>query len=308
MSRTGRVLRKSATKIMTRVAYLHLNGSLANLVSEHFCRRAAQAISIVDVVSSQICQFSSSSQSQMSSRADYLSKYLQSDKRKKKSKKIPSATSNVVIRADPRVEKVESEEEAEIIHDEESELAPVKVQIATKSQSKGFKRIDNGSEVVQAEREKVEEPGKIEPEAQQTTVYRDASGRIVDIDNRRKQFEQEKEAERDKRTFTELRTAEDEIERQQKEKYVPKQSQFEDPLLVFEDKQDEPENSTNAYSSYVYNKGVNPSNRFGIRAGYFWDGIDRSNGFEELVLRKQTEQKFQKMDTAINESYDLDYE
>ncbi|KAK6455434.1 Pre-mRNA-splicing factor of RES complex-domain-containing protein [Scheffersomyces xylosifermentans] len=255
----------------------------------------------------------------MSSRADYLAKYLSSgmkeDKKKKKKKKHREPKpSNVVIATDPTIQLDKNEHEDEI-EDEETELAPVKVELAgAKKEFKGFKRIDNGNEFV---RETISEvPSGTndlasedqESKQAQQTVYRDATGRIIDIESRRDEFKKTKDEAQSKRSFTEIRTTEEEQERQQKQKYKPQQSNFEDPASVFQDDlNDDNTNSSTGFDKYTYTKGVNPPNRFEIRAGCFWDGIDRSNGFEELILRKQTEQKYNKMDTA-NEGYDLDYE
>mgnify|MGYP001024566052 CR=1 FL=1 len=237
----------------------------------------------------------------MSSRAEYLAKYMSGSsepkKKKKKSKKTEDESATLITVDVPVISTPEPSHEAAL--EDLSEMAPVKVELKSKP-NKGFKRIDNGTVVRK-------EPLTIVPEAekqQPETIYRDSSGRVIDITERKQQFDEKKQADKDKKTFVEVRLDEVEQQKQANATFKPRESTFEDPLALF----DEPSTETNVESKYVYTKGTNPENRYHIKAGYFWDGIDRSNGFEILKLRQLNQEKFTKIDNSINESYDIEYD
>lgn len=149
------------------------------------------------------------------------------------------------------------------------------------------------------------------------TVYRDATGRRIDISMRRQEARreldekarkerEEKEAQKgdvqrlererrkeqlDEARFMPLsRTADDaELNREQKEV-----ERWNDPAAQFLTKKKEGKSAT---GKPLY-KGAAPPNRYGIRPGYRWDGVDRSNGWEA--------ERFKAMNRRIRNT-ELDY-
>lgn len=222
------------------------------------------------------------------SRADYLAKYLGSSKKKK------SKASRVVV-----VQKPLLSDHSEPVQEEDPESVP----IVTTKEFKGFRRIDDGQAPKQADEPKLDEPKPEEPKPEepvnQKTVYRDSSGRIVDINERRQQLQDQKP------TTHEVKLLEEEIERQSrppaKRTYV-----YDDPMPIFSNSTENALSNSADDSRYHYTGGMMPVNRFHIKAGSFWDGIDRSNGFETLVLRLQNNTGFEKLERRINESYEVD--
>lgn len=64
-----------------------------------------------------------------------------------------------------------------------------------------------------------------------------------------------------------------------------------DPMLeYFRQKEREKQGPQANKVAPVY-KGYYPPNRYNIRPGYRWDGVDRSNGFEKKLLEKDAAKK-----------------
>lgn len=289
------------------------------------------------------------------SRAEYLSKYLSTDKhdtikekKKKKKKKKEGELEDKKRSKHPGVQEDEAKRTLNIkiddtrlidtFGDESSDAEePVFVEAGTKPiRNMGFKRIDDGTEPKNLEKPKDNQNNAVLQSTRQqsqihNTVYRDSTGRIIDIENTRRILSQQKEDEKQKakEDAWKLKTGDvqklQEIELQQALKntnsfsvtplhkeyvdYMKAKPRLEDPLLEYGASANQ-ESRTDAFFSVTgrpfYQNGVSPPNRFGIKAGYFWDGIDRSNGFEQLTLRQKNETDYAKKSTL--DTYDLDLE
>ncbi|CAH2355807.1 pre-mRNA-splicing factor Cwc26p [[Candida] railenensis] len=262
------------------------------------------------------------------SKADYLSKYLDGGSKKKsksksKSKSKKDSPSIVVVEGSvgiPDEKNLEDDEDEEL-----SDEQPVRVNSGASKPFKGFKRIDGK----QIETKKDMDPSDSLVLPTQTTVYRDSTGRIIDIGQSRNELKQSKleQEELDKKRRQQLvetdlsriqkKQEEENLENatsftvskddQQYNSRLKQENRFDDPLSTFQ-------KSGRASASLgisltgnpTYDKGISPANRFGITAGWFWDGIDRSNGFEELVMRKRNEVNHSKREVDDYELEDVD--
>lgn len=232
-----------------------------------------------------------------------LSKYLGAGKKKKERK-----LKNVIVTEEPTLLSTNASEN--II--DEGELGPVQVSNVV-TQSKGFRRIDNGNVV--------------EPTEKQDTVFRDSSGRIIDIEERKLELEQQKREREQKQLELEAQVNEGDVQRIENEQLQDKLRQaqsnhfsrddreyndfmrakkhFDDPLLILKSDTTS-SNSISKSGRPNYSKGISPANRFNIVAGVYWDGIDRSNGFEESVMRRRNERNAEKQNQKIQDEIELD--
>lgn len=158
------------------------------------------------------------------------------------------------------------------------------------------------------------------------TVYRDASGRRIDImsvraEARRVEREKAEERERMQRDLQRglvqkqksaalsniedvkyTRSVDDE---DQNHEMKSKIDTFHDPAASFLSKKtkDKVSDRKSATGRRLY-QGHYPPNRFDIAPGHRWDGVDRSNGFEVLWFKKQNEIK-EKKKLNYSMSYDI---
>ncbi|KAL2110210.1 hypothetical protein VUR80DRAFT_1469 [Thermomyces stellatus] len=153
---------------------------------------------------------------------------------------------------------------------------------------------------------------------EEETAYRDAAGNRIDISMRRAQARraaaeaaekerlvkealkgdvQKEEAERrrerleDAKLMPFARSAEDEeMNRELKEK-----QRWNDPMMQFlEGKSGSKGTTAKAKKGHPTYNGPAPPNRYGIRPGYRWDGVDRSNGFESERFRTLNKREMRK--------------
>lgn len=176
--------------------------------------------------------------------------------------------------------------------------------------------------------EKLAEPASPprRPKPQQTgasagTIYRDSKGRIIDIEEEKKRLEEEKRV-KEGRIVAKQENMKGSLQIQkeldkQKEFQKMQTAPFSRSVLIsitccliicrsVDDKElnllqksktlwDDPMKSQVADkqqegSRLLVYRGNAPPNRFGIRPGYRWDGVDRSNGFENIWFKKKAEE------------------
>ncbi|KAK7206305.1 Pre-mRNA-splicing factor of RES complex-domain-containing protein [Myxozyma melibiosi] len=154
-------------------------------------------------------------------------------------------------------------------------------------------------------------------------VYRDASGRRIDIkaykakmekqqleEERKKKEAEERQIELNKGLVQELeKTAASQRENEassarltayaddkELNDELKQQELWHDPAAKFLSKQKEEKRSATGLKIY---KGPYPPNRYNIPPGYRWDGVDRSNGFEARLLEKRAREKEKKVEEDV---------
>ncbi|KAL4804066.1 Pre-mRNA-splicing factor of RES complex-domain-containing protein, partial [Aspergillus unguis] len=204
--------------------------------------------------------------------------------------------------AEERARRAEGDEDPMVVDEDENDDEGPRMESGARA---GLQTAEQTAAMVAAQqkRKKAEEAkykGKKESDEPQETIYRDASGRIINVAMKRaeaRRVEEEKKikeaqakealmgdvqrAERDDRrqaleearAMPLARTAEDEELNEE----LKAQSRWNDPAARFLTKGPEGKSRT---GKPLY-KGAFQPNRYGIRPGHRWDGVDRSNGFEK---------------------------
>ena len=150
------------------------------------------------------------------------------------------------------------------------------------------------------------------------TIYRDASGRIINVAMKRAEVRKNAEAEAT-RAATELEAQKGDVQRVEKDKrkealheakFLPVARYADDVELNEELKVQERWNDPAAgfltekkegksVSGRPLYKGPAAPNRYGIRPGHRWDGVDRGTGFEkEYFAAKNRREDFKNLDYA----------
>ncbi|KAH9848364.1 Pre-mRNA-splicing factor of RES complex-domain-containing protein [Lenzites betulinus] len=159
------------------------------------------------------------------------------------------------------------------------------------------------------DRKKATEEEAAERAAAQETIYRDASGRKVDVAAERAQAarlkREREEKEAAKMEWGKGLVQREEAEKRRKEEEAMRNRSFARTVddadlnndLKAQDRWNDP---AAAFLTKKRSKGPRkpeysgpppPPNRFGIKPGYRWDGVDRSNGFEKKYFQKQNERR-----------------
>ncbi|KAG0363471.1 Pre-mRNA-splicing factor of RES complex-domain-containing protein [Gamsiella multidivaricata] len=151
------------------------------------------------------------------------------------------------------------------------------------------------------------------------TVYRDAQGRKIDrvqekiekAEAARREIEKQERHMEWGKGLVQREAEEDRKKREAEEKFKPMARYRDDEELNEELKERERWNdpaamfltgtkkSKRAVRKYPLYQGNVPPNRFGIRPGYRWDGVDRSNGFEKAYFERINTRKNNAMEAHM---------
>jgi pre-mRNA-splicing factor CWC26 len=152
------------------------------------------------------------------------------------------------------------------------------------------------------ERKAMQEAGLDPTGKAQETIYRDASGRVINVAMKRAEMRAKAEEEERKKQ-EELESRKGDVQRREKEERkrdledakvmgvaryaddaklndeLKEQERWNDPMAQLLATKKTSKSAKNKSSGKTYQGAFEP-NRYGIRPGWRWDGVDRGNGFE----------------------------
>lgn len=220
---------------------------------------------------------------------------------------------------------LESNTSVRIKEEEEQDIKPTMLKHGLQTPDQVTAYLKHKEETERAMIESLERP-------EQETVYRDASGRRIDIQAKRREAQLEAQRAEEKRKHLLKNINKGIVQQEQKEAERLLEQQglsytrnindadrnrelqarvdtFNDPAAGFlsqkrlSRKHEQLQEGTVNLREMKQYKGHYTPNRFGIAPGYRWDGVDRSNGFESLWIKKQREREERK-----NLEYKLSYD
>ncbi|KAF9436030.1 hypothetical protein BGZ76_004988 [Entomortierella beljakovae] len=151
------------------------------------------------------------------------------------------------------------------------------------------------------------------------TVYRDSQGRKIDLvqekiekaEAKRREVEKQERLMEWGKGMVQREEEADKKKREQEEKLKPmarfkddeelneelkERDRWNDPAAMFLSSTKKTKKSARRYPLY---QGNIPPNRFNIRPGYRWDGVDRSNGFEKSYFQRLNAEKNKAMEAHM---------